>query len=225
MQVSIIVPALNEQHGIALAIERAWGAGAHEVIVVDGGSSDQTPAICRQSRCCYRVSSPGRAAQQNAGAAAASGDVLLFLHADNYLAAGGVAQILRAVNEGARSGAFRQRIEAEGRFYRWLESGNARRVQWWGLAYGDQGIFVTRELFDRVGGFPHVKLMEDLLLMRQARRIVRPVLLPGPLYVSARRWQRHGVLRQTLRNRMLLAAWHCGVPPDRLAAFYRRHDT
>jgi hypothetical protein len=162
--------------------------------------------------------------QQNAGAAAATGDVLLFLHADNHLAAGSVEQIVAAVNAGHSCGAFRQQIQASGFFYRWLEWGNARRVEWWGLAYGDQAMFLTREFFLELGRFPEVKLMEDLLLMRKARRESRPVLLPGPLSVSSRRWQRHGPLRQTMRNWCLLLAWRCGVSTDRLAAYYRRHD-
>ena len=224
MQVSVIVPALNEEERIAEAIDRAWLAGANEVIVADGGSTDRTVAICLQSHCLLIECKPGRAAQQNAGAAAASGSVLLFLHADCSLAEGSVAQIVRAVGDGHQFGAFQQRIEAPGMLYRWLEWGNARRVLWWGLAYGDQAIFIDRELFMKLGMFADVKLMEDLLLMRSARKHSWPVLLPGPLHVSARRWQKHGVIRQTLRNWLLVAAWKCGISTDRLAAFYRRHD-
>ena len=224
MLISFIIPVLNEQHGIAQAIELAWEAGAHEVIVVDGGSTDATAEICRRARCTFLQSQPGRAAQQNAGAAAANGSMLLFLHADNHLAAGAAQQVAQAVTEGAQCGAFRQQIDAPGRLYRYLEWGNARRVLWWGLPYGDQAIFLTRELFESAGQFPEVRLMEDLLLMRRVRRTAFPVLLPGPLHVNARRWQQHGVIRQTARNWLLLLAWRCGISTDRLARFYRRHD-
>lgn len=88
------------------------------------------------------------------------------------------------------------------------------------MAYGDQGIFVRREVFDRLGGFPNVPLMEDVIFMSALRRLARPALLPGPLYVSPRRWQRHGVLRQTLRNWATLLAFRCGVSPATLARFY-----
>jgi rSAM/selenodomain-associated transferase 2 len=224
LRISVIVPALHEEAGIVAAIKRAWEAGAAEVIVVDGGSHDQTVALCQAARCRLIQSSPGRGVQQNAGAAAAVGEVLLFLHADNQLAPGSVQQVVAAVEAGHRCGAFRQQIAATGWFYRALEWGNARRVIWWGLPYGDQGIFFCRALFEQLGGFPEVKLMEDLLLMRRARRRAWPVLLAGPLKVSPRRWQRHGPLRQTLRNWSLLLAWRCGVSTDRLADYYRRHD-
>jgi rSAM/selenodomain-associated transferase 2 len=171
-------------------------------------------------------SPPGRALQQNAGAAAARGPILLFQHADCWLAADSLRQIVRALNErpAAVAGAFRQRIAAQGPLYRLLEQGNAARVRWFGLAYGDQGIFVRRAIFEQIGGFAAVPLMEDVMLMRQLRRHGRPLLLPGPLHVSARRWRRQGVIRQTARNWCLLAAFFCGVSPASLARHYRRHD-
>ena len=95
----------------------------------------------------------------------------------------------------------------------------------WGLPYGDQGIFVDRRLYEEVGGFADQPLMEDLDLMWRLRRRARPILLPGPLRVSARRWQRHGVVWQTLRNWSLVAAWRCGVPADRLARYYPVHGS
>ena len=116
-------------------------------------------------------------------------------------------------------GAFKQSIEANGWIYRLLEDGNAWRAEYRGLPYGDQGIFVRRGLFDVVGGFPEVSLMEDVFLMRRLRRRSWPVLLPG-LFGDARRWQRRGVVRQTLLNWSLLAAARLGVHPDRLARFY-----
>ena len=120
-------------------------------------------------------------------------------------------------------GAFRQRIEAEGLRYRLLEKGNAARVKWLKLAYGDQGILMRTSFFRQAGGFPEVDLMEDLLLMRQVRRAAPVRLLEGPLYVSPRRWQENGVIRQTLRNWSLLAACRLGVPANRLARFYPSH--
>jgi GT2 family glycosyltransferase len=104
-----------------------------------------------------------------------------------------------------------------------LERGNALRA-WWGRPYGDQGIFVRRDVFERVGGFPEVRLLEDVLFVRQLRRVGRLVLLPGPLYVSARRWQRHGVIWQTLRNWRILAAAKLGANPDRLSGLYPPHE-
>jgi len=225
LKISAIIPALNEAPRIAGAVDRAWQAGADEVIVVDGHSDDDTRTVASGVDCRLVDSERGRAVQQNQGARAASGDVLLFLHADTWLASGAADQIRGALTDPRiEGGAFRQHIEAAGRIYRWLETGNAWRARRRGLPYGDQGIFLRRETFDELGGFPEVRLMEDLLLMRRLRRRCMPCLLPGPLYVSARRWQRHGPLRQTARNWLLLLALSLGVHPNRLAAYYATHE-
>lgn len=221
MNVSVIIPTLNEAERIATAVERAWEAGADEVIVVDGQSDDDTFYRAKSCRCVVATCPRGRAAQQNRGARLATGDVLLFLHADTWLAPGAVRQI-RAAMERPQviAGAFRQVIEAPGVLYRLIERGNALRVRLFRCAYGDQGIFIRRDAFERLGGFPDVQLLEDLILMRSLRRLGRPALLPGPINVSARRWRRHGVLRQTACNWLLLAAHRLGVPPKRLARWY-----
>jgi rSAM/selenodomain-associated transferase 2 len=219
--VSIVIPALNEAALIGRCVTSALATGPHEVIVVDGGSSDDTASLARAAGATVLASALGRALQQNFGARAASGDALLFLHADTRLAVDGLSQIEAALTDArVACGAFRQAIEAEGWLYRLLERGNSRRAARRGLPYGDQGIFVRRALFDEVGGFPELRLMEDVFLLKQLRKRTWPVLLPGPLYVSARRWQRRGVLRQTARNWTLLAAARLGVHPDRLAQFY-----
>ncbi len=227
MRVSVVIPALNEQAGIAAAIASAWRAGADEVIVADGGSQDQTCAVAAPRVTRLIQGPPGRGLQLNAGAAAATGDCLLFLHADNRLARGTCQQIRDVLADDApcQWGAFHQRIEASGRVFRWLERGNAYRVARWGWAYGDQAIFVRRAFFAEQGGFPAVPLMEDLIFSRAASRVVRPRLLPGPVFVSPRRWQAHGVVRQTLRNWALVWAFRLGVSPERLAAYYRRQSS
>ncbi|HZN36228.1 MAG TPA: TIGR04283 family arsenosugar biosynthesis glycosyltransferase [Pirellulaceae bacterium] len=224
LRLSVVIPALNEAPLVGRAVSSAWEAGADEVLVADGGSSDGTP---RAAACSAQViAAPrGRAAQQNAAARLASGDVLLFLHADNWLAPDAGRQIRAALAAGpATHGALWQRIEAAGWCYRWLERGNAARVRWCGVPYGDQAIFIRRAVFEAAGGWPEAPLLEDVILMRRLRRASWPLLLPGPVFVSPRRWQRHGVIRQTLRNWRLLAAFALGASPERLAAQYRRHD-
>ncbi|MCO6456540.1 MAG: TIGR04283 family arsenosugar biosynthesis glycosyltransferase [Pirellulaceae bacterium] len=225
MNISLVIPVINELACIAAAVDSGWRAGVDEVLVVDGGSTDGTWQLLERLNCRSLRSPAGRAAQQNAGAASARGDVLLFQHADNRLSPRAADQIREALGNPRRlCGAFRQRIDSPRRVYRCLEWGNAWRVRWQGMPYGDQGIFVRREIFQQLGGFPEVPLMEDVLLMRRLRRLAWPVLLPGPLLVSPRRWERHGVVRQTMRNWSLLAALRLGVSPARLAAWYRRHD-
>ena len=223
MQLSVIIPALNEAASITTAVERAWQIGAYEVIVVDGGSQDGTQELARAAGADVVTTSQGRGIQQNYGARQATGDVLLFQHADNWLEPVAGQQIGAALqNAEVAGGAFRQCIEAEGAKYRLLEWANAQRVLRLRMAYGDQGIFLRRHLFEKVGGFPDVPLMEDVLLMRKLRKRARLVLLPGPLHVSARRWQQHGVFRQTLHNWSLLAAHRLGVSEERLSRRYEK---
>jgi rSAM/selenodomain-associated transferase 2 len=222
---SVVIPAVNEAAGIRRAALSAWEAGACEVIVADGGSEDDTAAIAAACGCQVTHGPRGRASQQNAGARLATGDVLLFLHADNALAPDVGRQLASALcRPQVTCGAFRQRIEAAGWAYRWLETGNAQRALWLGMPYGDQAIFLRREVFDDLGGFKELPLLEDVLLMQRLRRRFWPVLLPGPVYVSARRWQQQGIVRQTLRNWGILARSALGTPPERLVELYRRHD-
>ena len=202
----------------------AWAARCDEVIVADGGSSDRTCELAKTLKCTVLSTDRGRAIQQNAGAKNATGDVLLFLHADNWLSDVACDQIRKTLTEQAAiCGAFRQQIQSPRMVFRWLERGNAWRADWLGRPYGDQGIFVRRDAFFTVGGFPAVPLLEDLLLMKRLRKISRPRLLPGPIYVSPRRWRKHGVVRQTLRNWSILLAHSLGVSPNRLARFYVGH--
>lgn len=219
--ISVIIPALNEAACIAQAIRTAWAAGVDEVIVVDGHSLDATVEIARQLGATVLSASAGRASQQNAGAMKAHGNVLLFLHADNWLDPGVGHQIRECLNDPEiLGGAFQQHIEAPGHLYRLLEWGNAARLRWRGMAYGDQGIFMRRDTFEELNRFPPVKLMEDVLLMRSFRQLARPILLPGLVHVHPRRWQQHGVIHRTLQNWSLQLAHSVGFSPDWLARFY-----
>lgn len=221
-RLSVIIPALNEEQRVAQAVGSAIAAGAAEVIVVDGGSRDATCARATEAGARVIASNPGRGTQLNAGASRASGETLLFLHADNAIAAAAGVQIDEALhNPAVVAGCFRQRIDASAWRYRLVEGGNAFRARWLRLPYGDQGIFVRRSIFKQVGGFPDEPLMEDVALMRRCRRLGRVCLLPGPVTISARRWQEHGLIRQTVRNWCLLTAYSAGVSPRTLVRWYR----
>jgi rSAM/selenodomain-associated transferase 2 len=224
LRISVIIPTLNEALPIVRAVERAAALAPHEILVADGGSDDGTPQAARRAGAVVVEGERGRAKQQNAAARQATGDVLLFLHADCWLAPEGVDQLNQALQDPrVQGGAFQHRIEASGLLYRLIERGDSLRARWLQLPYGDQGIFLRRETFMHLGGFPEVPLMEDVLLMRRLRAMSRLVLLPGPVYTSARRWERHGVVRQTLRNWSILTAERLGVSLDRLAKFYAPH--
>ena len=221
MDISIIIPALNEAERIVEAVARALALGPAEVIVADGGSTDET--VTRAARAGRVVAAPrGRARQQNAAAKLSRGEVLVFLHADSWLEPGSLDELGRVLTDRRIvAGCFRQCIDASGFSYRILERGNTLRARCWKWAYGDQGIFVRRDVFERVGGFPDVALMEDLYLMKQLKRQGRIRVLQHAIHTSARRWQHTGVIRQTLRNWRLIVQAHRGVAMSRLAQSYR----
>lgn len=225
-KVSVVIPAVNEALQIAAAIHSAWNAGAAQVIVVDGGSSDETPTMARQSGAQVLTSARRRSRQQNTGAFQARGEIVLFLHADCRLAPDSCQQILDRLDENpaAMVGAFRQQIDAPQWTYRVLEWGNAWRARWLRRPYGDQCLFVRKDWFTAVGGFPDVPILEEILLMRRLARSSPVLLLPGPVLVSARRWQRSGVVRQTVRNWKILAAFRWGVSLETISSWYRPHD-
>lgn len=222
MNLSIIIPTLNEQSTIADAIERAWALSPLDVIVADGGSEDDTWELAQQKATQVLEAPKGRGPQQNAGAAVAQGDAFLFLHADTWLQAASREQLNVALaDDRTQYGAFCQTIEASGTLYRLLEAGNTFRARRLRIPYGDQGLFFRRDFFDSIGGFPDLPLMEELRLMRQLRQQGHsPTILPGPIHVSARRWQKRGVVRQTLLNWSLVWKDRKGVPAKELAAAY-----
>jgi len=225
--IAVIIPAINEQDNIVGAVESALDAGAVEVWVADGGSTDRTMEFACQAGALVCCGDAGRAVQQNNAAAQATTVILCFLHADNRLDSSALQQAARYFSEDEtnRWSCFHQNIEASGIAYSLLQWGNAWRARWSGRVYGDQAITITRELFEFVGGFPKVDLMEDVLLSKMLRRQgLRPCVLAGPVNISARRWIKKGIIRQTLSNWWLLLRLRLGAKPNQLAKLYRRHD-
>ncbi len=157
----------------------------------------------------------------NLGAAHATSDILLFLHADCTLETGALLMAQKCLGQrGVAAGCYRMTVTAPGPLYRLIDSCATARVRLTGLIYGDQGLFVERRRFERIGGFPPLRLMEDVFISKTLRREGRIVVAASRIFVSPRRWQRQGIVRQTLRNWTLTALAAGGVHPDRLAAFY-----
>lgn len=220
MSVSIIIPTLNEEGCLGETLRRLRRHKPYEIIVVDGGSRDATCRLAQDADLLLH-SPPGRALQMNLGAGQARGDVLLFLHADCSLEARAMEMAERALRpRGVSAGCFTMRVEASGLLYRSIDACATARVRFTGLVYGDQGLFLYRRRFEQLGGFPSIRLMEDLFFSRRLRREGRIVVVPRRIFVSPRRWQRAGLVRQTLRNWTLTALAACGVSPDRLAKYY-----
>jgi rSAM/selenodomain-associated transferase 2/rSAM/selenodomain-associated transferase 1 len=224
MRVSVIVPTLDEAHGIAstLAPLQALRAQGHEVIVVDGGSRDATLERAAPLADHAFVARRGRAAQMNAGAAAADGNVLLFLHADTRIAPEAVADLGTELTRAQRRwGRFDVTIAGRSRALRVVARMMNLRSRLTGIATGDQGIFVTRALFDRVGGYPDQPLMEDIELSRRLKRAGGPPLcLCTRIVTSARRWEQHGLARTVLAMWRLRFAYWRGAEPTRLVLRY-----
>ncbi|HEX8165539.1 MAG TPA: TIGR04283 family arsenosugar biosynthesis glycosyltransferase [Beijerinckiaceae bacterium] len=223
MRLSIVVPTLDEAEGItahlaALAPLRARGA---EVIVADGGSRDGTPEHARPLADRILAAPRGRAAQMNAGAAAAVGDVLLFLHADTRLPADADRLVAGALAGGRRDwGRFDVAIEGRHPLLAVVAWMMNRRSRATGIATGDQAIFVTAEAFRAAGGYPEIPLMEDVVLSRALRRRSRPACLPARATTSGRRWEERGVVRTILVMWRLRLAFFLGADPRRLALAY-----
>ena len=223
LQISIVVPALNEAAGIAatLAALAPLRAAGHEVLVVDGGSSDGTPALCAGLADAVLAGPRGRARQMNAGAARARGAVLLFLHADTRLPAGAAAAVQRAVAGGALWGRFDVCIDGRPRLLRVVAALMNLRSRWTGIATGDQAIFVQRAAFQAIGGFADQPLMEDIELSRRLRRTAAPACLRERVHTSGRRWEQRGVWRTIwLMWRLRWRYWR-GASPEALAQAYR----
>lgn len=221
MRVSVIIPALNEAPGIAQTLSGVRQAGECELIVVDGGSSDGTADLARAQADVVLTADRGRARQMNAGARSASGDVLLFLHADTILPVGFAALVQHALHEPAVvGGRFDVRLEAEGWPFRMIETLMNARSRWTKICTGDQALFVRRETFLTLGGLPELALMEDIEFSRRLKRAGRIACLRERVRTSARRWQRDGVLRTIALMWTLRLAYFCGVSPRRLKAWY-----
>ncbi len=218
--VSVIIATLNEASCIAAAIAALRRQQTREIIVADGGSTDDTMYLARAAD--LVVAAPrGRAAQMNAGAAHAQGEHLLFVHADCTLADGALTAIGPALRRpSVIAGCFAMRVAAAGLLYRCIDACATARVRLTGIAYGDQGLFLRRRDFERLGGFPPLRFMEDVFFSRTLRRHGRVVVLPHAIHVSPRRWQWTGIVRQTLRNWTLTALALGGISVDRLAAHY-----
>lgn len=222
MALSVVIPALEEGGRIEAAVASASAPGV-EVVVVDGGSRDDTVVRARGRGARVLLSAPGRARQLDAGARESIGDPILFLHADTLLPPGFEVAVARALEDPAvAGGAFRLRFDRRSPALRIVEAGAWLRVALFRLPYGDQALFLRRRVLEALGGVPQVPILEDLDLARAIRKAGRLVLLPQPAVTSSRRYRARGVLRTMLRNWAAALAWALGVDRARVAAWYGR---
>lgn len=222
LRLSIVVPTLDEAGSIeaTLAAARVAGSGAVEIVVADGGSRDATRQLAAPLADRVIEAPRGRASQMNAGARAAVGDALLFLHADTLLPPQARESVLAALAAGRDWGRFDVSISGADPLLSVVAMLMNARSRWSGIATGDQAIFVSRAAFDAVGGFPEIPVMEDVALSKALRRRSAPACLAARVVTSGRRWERHGTLRTVLLMWRLRLAYALGADPHRLARRY-----
>ncbi len=221
MRISVIIPVLNEEKSIAAMLDALLALTPYEVIVVDGGSSDRTREIAGAFPVRITISERGRARQMNCGASEASGDVLLFLHADTQLPASAFDDISAALTDEHYFGG-RFDVELAGRHWMLPLIGRmiSYRSRWSKVGTGDQALFVRREIFRRMGGFPEIPLMEDIAFCRTLKRLGSVACLRSRVLTSGRRWEIDGVWRTILRMWILKLLYFARVSPAKLKRFY-----
>jgi rSAM/selenodomain-associated transferase 2 len=218
-EVSIVIPTLDEDAALAALLKRIrnWPRKPREVIVVDGASRPEIRALCERQQASWLPSVHGRGVQLMKGAAHAKGSTLWFIRPDSEPDAGSLDAIAVAIDSGAVGGYFRFRFSGHRHWYQALLERAINLRCRWGVPYGDQGIFATREFFDVCGGFAPTPLFEEVPLVKALRRQGRFDALPLPIGVSQRRWDRDGWWRRILGNRLLAIGYVLGVSPARLA--------
>jgi rSAM/selenodomain-associated transferase 2 len=223
--ISVIIPVYQEGEGLNRTLQhlRLLPGGVRcEIIVVDGHPEESTLSVIDDRTVIRLHAKKGRGCQMNAAAQAASGEMILFLHADTLLPPGALSRIMSVMEgDAVVGGAFSLRIDSDHFFFRIIEWVTNLRARLTRVPYGDQGIFLLRDYFHEIGGFCEIPILEDVDLMRRIRkRGDRIVLLPEAVVTSSRRWDKEGLLYGTLRNRLIMMLYHLGIKPERLARFY-----
>ena len=219
--ISVIIPILNEEKILEKTLSRLRSElKNHELIIVDGGSTDGSIRIAKKYGKVIK-STRGRAKQLNAGAAAATGEILIFLHADVWLEAGAFAAVEKTLSSGYVGGGFLQKIDGRSILYRIIEITANMRGKYLKVFYGDSGIFVKRTDFERIGGFPEVPIMEEMEFSKALRKLGKTKMIKPRIHISARRWEANGIVRTTTKNWLITFLYFWGFSLERLAKLYR----
>jgi len=226
MKISVIMPVYNEEKAINPALEalgRIADGAAYEAIVADGAPGTGTLKAVNVQGAIKIASPSGRARQMNAGAAAASGETLVFLHADTSLPSGAFKKIEEALRDPViAGGAFKLRIDTKNPFIKFIAFTANIRTILWRMPYGDQALFFRKKYFEGIGGYGDLPFLEDVEIMRRVRaRGGKIAVLDAEVLTSARRWEKEGVVYTTLRNKLVMLLYKLGVRPGKLARCYK----
>ncbi|NJO94903.1 MAG: glycosyltransferase [Pleurocapsa sp. CRU_1_2] len=220
--ISIIIPVLDEGTIIGQTLAQLTHYSKIEIIVVDGGSQDNTVEIASCAAKVITVTGKGRAGQMNAGADLAQSDVLLFLHADTQLPPNFVELVTHTLNQNkVIAGAFELAIDGSDISLRWLEMLVKARSRLLSLPYGDQALFIFKRTFQEAGGFADLPIMEDFEFIQRIKSKGKIAIAPATVTTSARRWQKLGVWQTTAINQLMIAGYYLGISPAKLSKFYR----
>lgn len=220
-KISIIIPVLNEAKILEKTLSQLqFELGHNELIIVDGGSTDDSVHIAEKYGKVLKSES-GRAKQLNAGAAAASGNIFIFLHADIWLESGALAAVERALFSGYVGGGFRQKIDGKNLLYRMIEVAGNIRGRYLKVFYGDSGIFLMRADFEKIGGFPEIPILEEMEFSKALRRLGKTTLITPHIHISARRWETKGIIRTTFNNWLITLLYFLKFSPVQLSKLYR----
>lgn len=221
MKASIIVPILNESQSIGAAIDMIRNIkNIYEVIFVDGGSTDGTLDIIPKE--IKIVHSPrGRGMQLNKGAAAARGDVLLFLHCDSWLNKDAITSITEVLEQGFAGGCFSLEFDKKGTLLGLIAFLSNLRVKLLSVMFGDQGIFIKRDVFEKLGGFPEIPIMEDLAFSLKLKQLYKITQVEGKITTSARRFEKNGVWRTIMFMHKMKLLYFLGRSPEELYRIYK----
>lgn len=230
--ISIVIPTLNESVYLADTLQSIFDAISNpiQIIVVDGGSVDNTVEIATKFGVQVLLCGNGRSYQMNAGAAVATGDILMFLHGDTLVPIGFDRWVEECINfaksslpkeEQSIAGAFNLKINSDRSGLRWVEWGVKVRSKFFNLPYGDQALFLKASTFNELGGFPELPIMEDFVFVRSLLKHGKITIVAAAVTTSARRWEQQGIFKTTIINQIMILGYYLGISPDRLKQWYR----
>jgi len=219
--ISVIIPTFNEEKNIKTIIAQFKSETNLEIIVVDGGSTDNTLAAIKNFDLKIIKTKKNRASQLNAGANIAKGDIFFFLHADCLIEAGSLNAIEQCISAGFIGGCLRQKINSSKRIYRFIEKSGNIRAKISKIFYGDQTIFIKKKIFLKINGFDNVPLFDDIMFTKKMRNAGKTCMLPSKVFVSARRWEKQGIVKTTFINWIVSIGFLLGISTNYLKKIYK----